>query len=108
MVVKNKAMKKSFRNIIQTKLFDATLAFILFLIVTLGLSFAIGTTFNFISIIVGIMLSLVVAGIVYSTSNSKKLTSKVITRRSDHLAVVGMLAIGFLLFIVFMVVYLTM
>jgi hypothetical protein len=100
-------MKNTFREIVQTKLFDSVVAFLLFLIVTLGLSFAIGASFNAVAVIVDIILSLVVAGIVYSTSNSNKLSKQIVKRRSDHLAVVGLLAIGFLLFIVFMIVYIS-
>ena len=100
-------MKKTFREIVQTKLFDSVVAFLLFMIVTVGLSFAIGASFNTVAIIVDLILSFVVAGIVYSTSNSSKLSQSVVKRRSDHLAVVGLLAIGFLLFIVFMIVYIS-
>jgi NADH:ubiquinone oxidoreductase subunit 6 (subunit J) len=98
-------MKKSLQKIVQTKLFDASLAFCLFLIVTLGLNFAIGATFNAVSIIIDIILSLAVAFIVFTTTQSKKLSHKIIKRRSEHLAVAGMLGIGFLLFIVFIIVY---
>jgi hypothetical protein len=100
-------MKNTLKNIVETKLFEAMLAFVIFLIIILGLNMAIGVEIGPMSILADLVISLLVAGVVYIGAGNNKLHHKIIKRRSEHLEVAGLLAVGFLLFVVFLVVYIT-
>ncbi|MFA6197709.1 MAG: hypothetical protein WC734_00945 [Patescibacteria group bacterium] len=98
-------MKKALQQVVITKQFDAVIAFAIFIMITLGIDYAIGMSFSASSILADTVISLAVAGVVYSNVDGKKLTRKVIKQRSDHFLVAGMLAIGFLLFCLFLISY---
>jgi hypothetical protein len=98
-------MKKTLQLIVQTRRFEAVLLFGLFMIVSLGMDYAIDGFYSLWSIMADTIMSLVVAGIFYADTDIQKLHPKTIKRRSDHFTLAGMLGIAYLLIVVFIISY---
>lgn len=98
-------MKKTFQTIVQTRLFDALTSFVLFLIIALGIDYATESRFSLLTVLADIGISLAAAMIVYIGANRPPPHISILKRRSEHFAVAGKFAIGLLLFIMFIILY---
>ncbi|MDD5342303.1 MAG: hypothetical protein PHI73_03130 [Patescibacteria group bacterium] len=92
-------MNKSLKEIIESKLFDALIGIILFLILALGIDYAMDEIFTGQSVMFDLIFSLLIGILMLFRPAGKKLNPELTRKQNEKVELIGKMFIGFLLFV---------
>jgi len=93
-------MKQEFRQIFESRMFNAILGMVLFMMLALGYDYSIDETFTTKSLLYDIGFCLILGVLLLILPNNKKIDKKIVKDRSETFELFGKVFIGILLFIV--------
>ncbi len=100
-------MKENFKSVFQTKMFDAALGILLFMILAFALDYATDEQFTSNSILFDLVFSFLLGVLLVVKPSGKKMDPKILKQRAETMELVGKVLIGILLFVTLIVLILT-